>query len=101
MTNFNDAVYEIVKNIPCGKVATYGDIAKVLGNVRYARRVGWALHANPEPVKIPCHRVVFGDGRLAKGFAFGGLQVQAQLLESEGVCVVDGFVDLSIYRWML
>jgi len=99
MQNFNAKVFEIVKKIPCGKVLTYGDIARMLGNVRFSRRVGWALHNNPEPIITPCHRVVFADGSLASSFAFGGADVQAGLLESEGVKIVDGKVDLSVYRW--
>ena len=66
------AVYEIVKLIPKGKVATYGDIAKISGNPRASREVGYALHKNPEFEIIPCHRVVDREGRLAKSFAFGG-----------------------------
>lgn len=97
--NFFNAVYEAVKQIPLGKVATYGDIAKAIGAPRSARQVGWALHNNPRPIEIPCHRVVFADGRLSASFAFGGGQVQRQLLESEGVEVsLDNTVDLKKYR---
>ena len=97
--NFFNAVYEVVKQIPLGKVATYGDIAKAIGAPRSARQVGWALHNNPRPIEIPCHRVVFADGRLSASFAFGGQQVQRQLLESEGVEVsLDNTVDLKKYR---
>lgn len=97
--NFFNAVYEAVKQIPLGKVATYGDIAKAIGAPRSARQVGWALHNNPRPIEIPCHRVVFADGRLSASFAFGGQQVQRQLLESEGVEVsLDNTVDLKKYR---
>ena len=97
--NFFNAVYEAVKQIPLGKVATYGDIAKAIGAPRSARQVGWALHNNPRPIEIPCHRVVFADGRLSASFAFGGEQVQRQLLESEGVEVsLDNTVDLKKYR---
>ena len=67
------------------------------GNVKMCRAVGNALHRNPEPGVIPCHRVVNSRGELAGGFAFGGLEVQAALLESEGVEVSDGRVDLSKY----
>ena len=97
--SFFDAVYEAVKQIPLGKVATYGDIARAVGAPRSARQVGWALHNNPSPIEIPCHRVVFADGRLSKAFAFGGEQVQRQLLESEGVEITqDNKVDLKKYR---
>ena len=69
-------VYEIVKQIPRGKVASYGDVAEALGNKRLSRQVGWALNANPSPETVPCHRVVFKDG---------GINRQKLLLEQEGV----------------
>jgi len=77
------AVYEFVKTIPQGKVTTYGVIGKKLGI--NPRVVGYALHSNPEKRVIPCHRVVFKDGSLAKGFVFGGEEGQRALLETEGV----------------
>lgn len=82
---FFDAVYEKVKLIPLGKVASYGLIALAVGKPRAARGVGWALHVNPMPGVIPCHRVVNKDGRVAPAFAFGGSDVQRRLLEDEGV----------------
>ncbi|MBQ8322770.1 MAG: MGMT family protein [Clostridia bacterium] len=99
-TNFFERVYEVVKQIPEGKVATYGQIAYALGSPRAARQVGFALHVNPEPFVIPCHRVVNRFGRLAPAFAFGGEDVQAGLLKNEGV-EVDGnhVVDLSKYLY--
>ena len=69
---FSRRVYEVVRRIPKGKVATYGQVAALAGAPRNARFVGYALHSNPEPGVIPCHRVVFRDGSLAPGFAFGG-----------------------------
>ena len=92
-TSFFKAVYEAVKRIPSGKVASYGQIAAAVGRPRAARQVGWALHVNPEPGTIPCHRVVNRFGRVAPGFAFGGSDVQRQLLEKEGV-VFDGETGL-------
>ena len=83
--NFFDRVYDAVKSIPEGKVASYGTIAKAAGNGRMARQVGWALHVNPAPGEIPCHRVVFKDGSLSLAFAFGGENAQRKLLEKEGV----------------
>lgn len=97
--NFFERVYEAVKKIPEGRVATYGQIACMAGSPRAARQVGYALHVNPQPFVIPCHRVVNRFGRLAPAFAFGGEEVQAALLEAEGVCVADGFVDLEKYIW--
>ncbi|MBR2375170.1 MAG: MGMT family protein [Clostridia bacterium] len=84
-TNFFQKVYAAVKRIPKGKVATYGQIACAVGAPRSARQVGFALHVNPEPFIIPCHRVVNRFGRLAPAFAFGGEEIQAELLRSEGV----------------
>ena len=91
-------IYEAVKKIPKGCVATYSQIAKMAGNERMARAVGNALHKNPTPGIIPCHRVVDAKGRLAGAFAFGGENAQAELLEAEGVKVIDGRVDLEKYR---
>ena len=97
MSIFNK-VYEAVKLIPKGRVATYGDIARYVGSPRAARVVGYALHVNPEPNVIPCHRVVNREGRLAPSFAFGGMEVQKALLEAENEEVSDdGYVDLAKY----
>ena len=85
---FNQRVYEVVRRIPKGKVATYGQVAALAGAPRNARFVGYALHSNPEPDVIPCHRVVFRDGSLAPGFAFGGPERQRLLLEEEGVAFI-------------
>ncbi len=98
--SFYKEIYELVRQIPKGKVTTYGNIAKMLGRPRSSRVVGYALHVNPEPQTIPCHRVVNREGRLAPGFAFGGPNVQKQLLENEGVIVnSDNCVDLEKYLW--
>lgn len=90
-------IYEAVKQIPKGHVATYGQIAAMAGEPKMARAVGNALHKNPDPEHIPCFRVVNAKGELAGAFAFGGEQVQARLLEEDGVEVVDGKVDLDKY----
>lgn len=95
-----DRIYAVVKRIPRGRVATYGQIAMLAGNPRWARAVGYALHANPEPGVIPCHRVLNRFGKTATAFAFGGADRQAELLRGEGVEVSeDGFVDLDKYLW--
>ena len=91
-------IYEAVKRIPKGKVATYAQIAAMAGNEGMARAVGNALHKNPEPGIIPCHRVVDSKGNLAGAFAFGGEKVQEDLLKREGVIVIDGRVDLQKYQ---
>ena len=95
-----EKIYEVVRQIPEGKVCTYGRVALLAGNPRWARVVGYALHVNPEFGKIPCHRVVNRDGRPAPGFAFGGPGVQRAMLENEGVeFTKDGLVDLTKYGW--
>lgn len=95
----SERIYDAVKQIPYGKVATYGQIATMCGNPYYARAVGNALHNNPKPDEIPCYRVVNSKGGLTKSFAFGGVHIQAQLLEAEGIVVKDDKVNLKIYQW--
>lgn len=96
--NTFEKIYAVVKNIPEGKVATYGHVALLAGNPRWARVVGYALHVNPEPGIIPCHRVVNCEGKVAPNFAFGGEDVQRRLLESEGIVFeTDGRIDLKKY----
>lgn len=88
-------IYAAVKLIPRGSVATYGQVAAAAGNPRWARVVGYALHVNPQPGVIPCHRVVKKDGEVSSAFAFGGANRQVELLTDEGVSFVDGsHVDL-------
>lgn len=94
-----EKIYENVKKIPYGKVATYAQIGTMCGNPYYARAVGNALHKNPNPDKIPCYRVVNSKGELTKSFAFGGRGAQQALLMSEGIEVFDGAVDLERYQW--
>lgn len=96
--NTFEMIYEVVKKIPCGKVASYGQVAFLAGNPRWARVVGYALHNNPEPGVIPCHRVVTCDGRTSKAFAFGGENVQRKLLEKEGIVFEkDGRINMEKY----
>ena len=90
-------IYNAVKQIPSGKVATYGQVAELAGDRKMARAAGNALHRNPEPGIIPCHRVVNSKGELAGEFAFGGAGAQAKLLIAEGVEVTNGRVDLKKY----
>ncbi len=95
-----ERIYEVVRKIPRGKVATYGQIACMAGNPRWARVVGYALHSNPDPEHIPCFRVVNRFGGLAPAFAFGGEDEQARLLRAEGVEVrSDNTVDLEKFLW--
>ena len=90
-------IYEAVKKIPKGHVATYGKVVEMAGDAKMARAVGNALHKNPDPEHIPCFRVVNSKGELAGAFAFGGESMQAELLEADGVEVIDGKVDLKKY----
>lgn len=90
-------IYEAVKKIPKGHVATYAQVANMAGNEKMARAVGNALHKNPDPEHIPCFRVVNAKGELAGEFAFGGAGVQEKLLEADGVEVKNGKVDLNKY----
>ena len=92
-------IYDIVKMIPCGCVATYGQIAELAGNRKMARAVGNVLHRNPDPDHIPCYRVVNAKGELAENFAFGGAEAQKKLLEAEGVVVEAGRVNLKLFQW--
>ncbi len=97
-----EKIYEVVKQIPYGRVATYGQVALLAGNPRWSRVVGYALHVNPDPSSIKCHRVVNRFGETSKAFAFGGEDVQRQLLESEGVeFLPDGRVNLEKYIWRI
>ncbi len=98
--SFFERVYAVVESIPRGKVLSYGDVARLAGSPRSSRQVGWALHVNPRPGEIPCHRVVFKDGRVSSGFAFGGPGVQRAMLEAEGVEFSrDGAIDMEKFRW--
>lgn len=97
MTVF-EKIYKVVKNIPEGKVATYGQVAMLAGNPRWARVVGYALHNNPQPGVIPCHRVVNREGKVSPAFAFGGKNMQIELLTKEGITFEsDGTIDLLKY----
>ena len=91
-------IYEVVKRIPEGRVATYGQVAAAAGNPRRSQIVGYALHVNPDPATIKCHRVVNRFGGLSPAFAFGGIYAHAELLRAEGVEIrEDMTVDLKRY----
>jgi methylated-DNA-protein-cysteine methyltransferase-like protein len=98
--NTFDKIYAQVRRIPRGKVATYGQIATLAGNPHWSQIVGYALHGNPSPETIPCHRVVNRFGGTAASFAFGGGDRQRELLEAEGITFrSDGTLDLKQYLW--
>lgn len=97
--NTFERIYDVVRQIPYGQVATYGQVASLAGNKRLARVVGYALHVNPDPEHIPCYRVVNRFGEVSSAFAFGGGNRQVELLEAEGVEFKDGRVDMEKYQW--
>ena len=98
---FNNLIYMIVRQIPAGRVATYKQIAALAGKPGAARAVGNALHKNPYPIIIPCHRVVNSKGEISQSFAYGGAENQRRLLLSEGVVfLTHNKVDLSRCRWV-
>lgn len=100
MSLFSD-VYDVCKEIPRGKVTTYGQIAMAIGRPKCSRQVGWALHGCPDTETIPWHRVLNRFGELCKGLEFGTMEIQKQLLESEGIEVsLDYTVDLKKYMWV-
>lgn len=93
-------VYKITAAIPAGKVATYGQIAAILGSPMAARAVGTALRNTPIGLDIPCHRVVNKTGAMAPGAAFGGAGNQRRLLEEEGIIFKsNGTIDMRKYLW--
>ena len=94
-----EKVYKYLTTIPKGKVVTYGQIAMHLGNIRLSRIVGNILHSNPDGVKYPCYKVVNREGRLTPNYVFGGIEVQKERLEAEGIEVIDNKVDLKKYGW--
>jgi len=97
---FYDKVLQVVKQIPYGKVTTYGLIAEYLGQKRSARMVGWVLNKQKANRDIPAHRVVNRKGLLTGKIHFEGQNLMQELLESEGIKVVnDQIVDLEKYLW--
>ena len=98
-SNTFQKIYEVVKRIPRGKVATYGQIAMLAGNPRWSRVVGYALHVNPNPSETPCYRVVNRFGEPSEAFAFGGKARQIALLQADGIPVKDGKVNLEAFLW--
>jgi methylated-DNA-[protein]-cysteine S-methyltransferase len=87
----NSDVYDLLLKIPPGKVSTYGDLARALGNPSASRAIGRILGENPNPIKVPCHRVVMSNGRVG-GYAYGAAK-KRQLLENEGVSFTNGIVQ--------
>lgn len=93
-----EQIYAIVRRIPCGRVTSYGQIARLMGNPRLSRVVGYALHGAPD--ELPCHRVVNRFGGLSEPFSPAGRETQRLLLELEGVSfTADGLVDMDRFFW--
>ncbi len=100
MTGMLDcAIYEYLLTIPRGRVVTYGQIARHLGNPKWARAVGHALHRNPNGDLYPCYKVVNSQGMLSKQYAFGGMEEQRRRLEADGIRVENGRVDVKMYQF--
>lgn len=98
--SFFDQIYRVVRSIPPGKVATYGQIARLLAKPRAARTVGWALHSIPQGSDVPWQRVVNAKGTISLGRRGPGEAIQRAILESEGVVFDEqGQIDLDTYGW--
>ena len=99
--NFFERVYAVARQIPYGKVTSYGAIAKVLGAARSARMVGWAMNASHNLEDVPAHRVVNRIGLLTGKHHFDGTNLMQQLLESEGIKVIDNqIIDFEKHFWI-
>lgn len=99
MKNFTEEIYKVVRSIPKGYVATYGQVAKLAGYPKAARAVGNVLHSNPDPIGMPCYKIVNGKGMLSENYAFGGKKKQKEFLEKDGIKVINYRVDLEKYQW--
>ena len=97
---FFEQVYQVVRRIPPGKVATYGQVARILGKPRGARTVGWALHSMPEGSNVPWQRVINARGIITLDAHGPGGAIQRALLEVEGIVFDErGRIDLEVYGW--
>jgi O-6-methylguanine DNA methyltransferase len=99
IASFKDKVYELTKQIPKGKVVTYGQLAKLAGNPKASRAVGLFMKTNSDAPHTPCHRVVASDGSLTGYSGSGGIKKKKEMLVSEGVSFKSGKVDLSSSQW--
>ena len=100
MSHFKEKVYKICRSIPKGKVATYGQLARLAGKPKAARAVGSFMKNNPDAPIVPCHRVVASDGKLTGYSGIGGIAKKKKMLLDEGVCFKNNKVNLSVSRWI-
>lgn len=98
-STFTQKIYALARSIPKGKVATYGQLAKIAGNPNAARAVGTAMRCNPDIPATPCHRVVASDGSLTGYSAGKGISTKRTMLETEGVLFKGEKVDLARSQW--
>lgn len=96
---FRDRVYALIRKIPKGKVATYGQVAKLVGSPGAARAVGLCMKINPDAPRTPCHRVVASDGSLTGYSAPGGILKKKSMLMKEGVRLLGNRIDLARSQW--
>lgn len=96
--SFYQKVYDVVRQIPPGKVLTYKQVATLAGNPKASRAVGTAMKNNPDMKTIPCHRVVGSDGKM-RGYAFGGKNKKIELLKKEGIRFKGEYLDVVSNRW--
>ena len=97
-TNFKETIYVLAKKIPKGKVATYGQLARLAGSPDAARAVGMCMKTNPNAPIVPCHRVVASNGALT-GYSAGGVHVKKKMLQDEGISFIGDRVDLGVSLW--
>jgi len=97
--DFKNKVYKICRSIPRGKVATYGQLAKLAGKPRAARAVGVIMKNNPSAPTVPCHRVLASDGKLTGYSGIGGIAQKKKMLIDEGVYFKNNQVNLSLSQW--
>lgn len=96
---FKDKIYALARQIPKGKVATYGQLAKLAGSPKASQAVGMCMSQNTDPKDVPCHRVVASTGKLT-GYAFGGVSQKKKILQNEGVFFNVDLVDLKKSQWI-
>src|SRR3989344_360284 len=96
LQSLKEKVYELTRQIPKGKVATYGQLAKLAGSPRAARAVGMFMKTNPDAPRTPCHRVVAFDGTLTGYSAGNGIETKKEMLTAEGVRFKGNRVDLAV-----